>query len=440
MSQLKLNLLVLDDDELILESLRSVTHEPWNFIGMTSFSAPKEPIHAALVDLHLSEDYVKCEGLQVIKALSQQHPHAEIVAISGDLSRDLMEKTLKAGASRFLPKPLTPDEVILTLNKLESYFQMMWAKQDLVTPWVGSSKTSNELRRQISLLKGELSPVLIEGESGTGKEVVARLLHEQEPSRPFISINVAALPENLFEAEFFGYVKGAFTGANQSKMGLAEAANGGDLFLDEVEALPISLQAKLLRFLESGELRRIGSNESIIVQTRIIAATNENLNKMVSANKFREDLSWRLSGHKLAIPPLRERLEDLEELFNYFVKNIRPVKNKQLSEDAIQALKQYDWPGNVRELKRLCEQVCLLSPLPIIRDVDIVPLIRPSAKDTNTHNLDLQLGLPKLMNHFEKRILETAIKSNRDVDALAKTLQISRSSLYKKLKDYELSL
>lgn len=437
---MKLNLLVIDDDTMILEALRSVVHAPWTFMGRTQFSLPKETIHAAFVDLHLSGHFNKHEGLDVIKTLSQHDPHTEIVAISGDMDRLLMEKTLKAGATRFLPKPLTPDEVIITLNKLEALFALRLQSHEQNYQWIGKSSASDDLRRQVAQLKGENTPVLIEAESGSGKEVVAHLLHQQEESRPFISVNVAAIPENLFESEFFGYNKGAFTGALQNKIGLAESASGGDLFLDEIEALPLSQQAKLLRFLESGEIRRVGANETFHIHTRIIAATNENLQKMVSEGRFREDLLWRLSGHKISIPPLRERMDDLPALCDFFIKRSKPYKNKTLSEDAIETLKKHTWPGNVRELKRVCEQASLQSPLPLIRAEDIGRILSPSSINTPEIRMDLQRGLPDLVNDFEKKILEAAIAQEKDVDALTKTLKISRSSFYKKLKDFGLTL
>ncbi len=437
---MKLNLLVIDDDTMILEALRSVIQSPWNFIGRTQFSPPQETIHVAFVDLHLSRQFDKHEGLEVIKALSQQNPHTEIVAISGDLDRMLMEKTLKAGATRFLPKPLTPDEVIITLNKLEALFALRLQSHESSYQWVGTSPASEELRRKIASLKGETAPVLIEAESGCGKEVVAHLLHQQEETRPFISVNVAAIPDNLFESEFFGYNKGAFTGALQNKIGLAESASGGDLFLDEIEALPMAQQAKLLRFLESGEIRRVGANETQIVHTRVIAATNENLQKKVHDGQFREDLLWRLTGHKIVIPPLRERSADIDALSTFFIKNSRPFKNKTFSEDALNALKLHSWPGNVRELKRVCEHVAQQSPLPVIRSADVRTLLSPSSVNTGELRIDLHRGLADLVTDFEKKVLETALSQEKDVDALTKILKISRSSFYKKLKDFGLNL
>ncbi len=437
---LELNLLVIDDDTLVLETLRQFVQPPWHFIGKSQYSKIEQTVHAAFVDLHLSGNIQKNEGLDVIKAISEHHPHAEIIAISGDLSRDLMEKTLKAGATRFLPKPLTPDEVTLTLNKLEAYFQLRFAQAAHGTQLIGSSAHANSLRREIAQLKGERSPILLDAESGSGKDVVANILNQQEPTRPFISINVSSLAENLFESEMFGYVRGAFTGAQQGKIGLLEAAHGGDLFLDEIEALPLSQQPKLLRFLENGEVRKVGSTEVLHVSTRIIAATNEDLQKKVQDGKFREDLYWRLAGHKIRIPPLRDRKSDIPELCAFFMNKVTPRRNKSFSPDALQALMSYEWPGNIRELRRVCEQLLLISPLPIIREEEIKKVLSPTSVINQDLKFDFNKGLSELLNDYEKRALEAALHIDKDIEALVKLLKISRSSLYKKIKDYNLNL
>lgn len=438
---LQLNLLVVDDDTLVIETLRQFIGSPWSFTGQQQYHKTEHTFHAAFVDLHLSGSLQKNEGLDVIKLIAQHHPHCEIIAISGDLSRELMEKTLKAGATRFLPKPLTPDEVTLTLHKLEAYFQLRFQPTSSATQLVGSSTYSHQLRKDIAQLKGERSPILLDAESGCGKDVVARLLNEQEPTRPFVSVNISSIPENLFESEMFGYTRGAFTGAQQSKIGLLEAAHGGDLFLDEIEALPLSQQPKLLRFLENGEIRRVGSTEPLSIHTRIIAATNEDLQKKVAEGKFREDLYWRLSGHKLHIRPLRERKEDIADLCSYFAKISIPRRDKSFSEDAITALTQYSWPGNIRELKRVCEQLLLISPLPIIRQEDVFKVLSPIANPPQREaTFDFHNGLAELMNNFEKQALEAALQIDKDIENLVKLLKISRSSLYKKIKDHGLEL
>ncbi|MEK7358719.1 MAG: sigma 54-interacting transcriptional regulator, partial [Bdellovibrionota bacterium] len=324
----RLKLLVVDDDDLIAASLRMAIPPSWRMTHETSL--PRETagtFTAAFVDMHLTGDTTKAEGVQVIAKLRERDPHLEIVAMSGNLDRSLMESCLKAGASRFLAKPLTPEETVLTLEKIEAYLLLREASQrsTKTPPWIGSSESSNRVRREIAALKGEGGPILIEGESGTGKEVAAGLIHAQEGgTRPLVSVNLGAMPENVFESEFFGHVRGAFTGADQNKMGLAEAAHGGDLFLDEVEALPPGQQAKLLRFLESGEIRRVGGKDTMKVNVRILAATNRNLEALVRDGKFREDLLWRLNGRKILLPPLRERADDVAALATHFIELERP--------------------------------------------------------------------------------------------------------------------
>jgi DNA-binding NtrC family response regulator len=440
----RLKLLVVDDDDLIAASLRMALPPTWRMTHETA--APKEsagPFTAAFVDMHLSGNVAKAEGLQVIETLRERDPHLEIVAMSGNLDRTLMEACLKAGASRFLAKPLTPEEVGLTLDKIEALLLLREAtgRSSRTAPWIGDSELSNRVRREIAALKGEGGPILIEGESGTGKEVAAGLIHAQESTgRAFVSVNLGALPETVFESEFFGHVRGAFTGADQNKMGLAEAAHGGDLFLDEVEALPMSQQAKLLRFLESGEIRRVGAKDSMKVQVRIIAATNRNLEMLVKEGKFREDLLWRLNGRKLLLPPLRERLDDVVSLAKHFLDLERPRRNKSLADDALEALKAHSWPGNVRELKRVVEQLALHAPLPIIRADDVARVLPTSAKISGLPNLDLSRGLGPLVEAFEADLIRQALSKKEDVDEAAALLGISRSSLYKKIKDYQIDL
>lgn len=433
-----LSLLIVEDDDLVIQAVRMALPPGWRLSASnTPDDVPNVPFHAALVDLHLSGHANRTEGLAVIQKLSERDPHAEIIAMSGDLDREVMEKTLRAGATRFLAKPLKFDELILTLNKIEA-FQLLKsaATRGHLRPWIGDSEASNEVRRWIASLKGETGPILIEGESGTGKEVAAQLIHDQAGSGPMVSVNVASIPENLFESEFFGHVRGSFTGAEQNKMGLAEAAHGGDLFLDEIEALSLSHQAKLLRFLETGEIRKVGSRDTTVVQTRVIAASNQNLESLVAEKKFREDLMWRLKSKKIHLPPLRHRASDIPVLVKYFL-SLDRVRRKELGDDALQALMEYRWPGNVRELKRVCEQLLLSSPLPVIRKEDVLSVLvfRPTV-DLQTFNFSL--GLTELLNQTEAHILRRCLDDYNDVDEVSRVLKISRSSLYKKIKDHNI--
>ena len=219
-----------------------------------------------------------------------------------------------------------------------------------------------------------------------------------------------------------------------------ELAHGGDLFLDEIEALSLVHQAKLLRFLENGEYQKVGASETHQATVRVIAATNESLEDLVEKGKFREDLLYRLSGHKLVIPPLRERLEDVGELCQFFLRNSSGGLRKMLEEDALTVLKTYSWPGNIRQLKRICERLCLLAPLPVIRGEDVKKVLFGEAQKLVDVKFSLEKGLGGLLESYEKSVLSYALEQIDDVEELAKKLKISRSSLYKKIKDFELEI
>ena len=433
-----LTLLAIDDDQTVLQSLKIGLPEDWRLTGSNSHTnIPDGFFHAAFVDMHLTGNLERAEGLDVIKKLREHDSRIEIVAMSGDLDRALMEKCLKAGATRFLAKPLSLEEIQITLSKIEALILLQTAANrhpDQKYFWIGQGPASQNVRRQIAFLRGEKGPILIEGESGTGKEVAAHLIHHQEPHKPLVTLNVAAIPENLFESELFGHVKGAFTGADKAKTGLAEAAHGGDLFLDEIEALPMNLQAKLLRFLESGEIRRVGMNEVTKVNVRVIAATNRNLEELVKKGEFREDLLWRLNGKKIVLPPLRERKEDIKEIADWFLALERGRK-KDLSTEAVTCLLEYSWPGNIRELRRVCEQLALVAPLPVIRAEDVLRLIRAQHSASGTENVDLTEGLNPIVEKFEAQVILGCLKKMNDVDEAARVLKVSRSNLYKKIKD-----
>lgn len=437
------NLLIAEDDQILATSIKLMVPAGFKVYVINNPKQIPDHVffHAAMVDMHLvSKVGERPDGPDVIAAVIKKNPQTEIISMSGDLNRENMEAAIRAGAQRFLAKPLSAEEVTLSLEKILAYWQLRQFEFSKNTniQLIGASKETESLRKKIASLKHEKSAVLIEGETGTGKEVVARILNQQEGKRPFVTINCAAINENLFESEFFGHVKGAFTGADTNKLGLAEAAHGGDLFLDEIEALPLSQQAKLLRFLESGEIRKVGAKDSTIVQTRIIAATNQPLAQLISEKKFREDLYFRLSSQKIELTPLRKRAEDISEIAKYFIQLEKPRRNKELEPDAINALKIYQWPGNVRELKRVCEQLVLTSPLPMIRKQDVEQFLKTPASESEsaTDQLNLNTSLDDYMQAQEKKMLEFVLKNTSDVDAASIKLKVSKSNLYKKIKDH----
>ncbi|GAV25767.1 sigma-54-dependent Fis family transcriptional regulator [Carboxydothermus islandicus] len=280
--------------------------------------------------------------------------------------------------------------------------------------------------------------VLIRGESGTGKELFARAIHLESPRRtkPFVPLNCAAVPESLLESELFGYVEGAFTGAKKGgKQGLLEFAHEGTLFLDEIAELPTHLQAKLLRVLQEGKVRRIGGQEEIPVDIRIIAATNRNLEGMVREGKFREDLYFRLNVFPLQIPPLRERVEDIEVLAYHFLNTFakrRGIQNFEITENALNKLKRYSWPGNVRELQNVIERALTLADDGVIEDKDII-LDNPQKTHFVVRTLE------EAVNQVEKELIERALKQYPSIRQAAKSLGVTHTTLRNKIKKLKLT-
>jgi DNA-binding NtrC family response regulator len=435
------NLLIAEDDQNLATSIKLMVPSGFKVYVINKPEHLPEHVffHAAMIDMYLSTNVGEApDGPTLMAAIIKKNPQTEIISMSGDLNRNNMEAAIKAGAQRFLAKPLSAEEVTLSLEKILAYWQLRqfgFSIKSNNTQLIGQSAETELLRKKIATLKQEKSAVLIEGETGTGKDVVARLLNQQEGSRPFVTINCAALTENLFESEFFGHVKGAFTGADTNKIGLAEAANGGDLFLDEIEALPLSQQAKLLRFLESGEIRKVGAKNSICVQTRIISASNQPLLDLIAEKKFREDLYYRISAQKITLSPLRKRKDDIAVLALYFIDIEKPRRNKSFDPEALGALQAYLWPGNVRELKRVCEQLILTSALPVIRKSDVERLLT-TTNLADPEASDIDLSLDQYLGKYEKSRIEFILKKTAGIDDAADKLKISKSNLYKKIKDY----
>lgn len=436
-----LNLLIVDDDAMLANSVKLMAPAGFKVYIATKPELIPDHVfyHAAMVDMHiLSKVGETPDGPSVIAQILKKNPQTEIVSMSGDLNRQNMEMAIKSGASRFLAKPLIAAEVTMILEKILAYWQLRQVdySNNKKTTLVGSSPAMEQVRKTIASLKGERSSVLIEGDTGTGKDVVARLLAQQEGAKPFVTINCAGIPENLFESEFFGHIKGSFTGADQNKVGLCEAANGGDLFLDEIEALPLSQQAKLLRFLETGEVKKVGAKEAFNVDVRVVAASNQPLKQMITEKKFREDLYFRISAHKIALPGLKDRKEDIPDVAKYFLDKEKAKRNKQFDTEAFEALQSYDWPGNIRELKRVCEQLVLTSPLPVVRKEDVNHLLFKTETPESGETIKLDQSLEEFINAQEKKFITLLLKQNNNIDQACQSLQISKSSLYKKIKDY----
>lgn len=398
-------------------------------------------------------------GLELLQTIRQQAPEVPVIIMTAHTDLDSALASYQGGVFEYLPKPFDVDEAI-TLIRRAIEFGERERPQDIdavrsSTEIIGEAPAMQEVFRAIGRLASSHINVLIWGESGTGKELVANALHRHSPrsGRPLIAINTAAIPVDLLESELFGHEKGAFTGAAAQRRGRFEQANGGTLFLDEIGDMPAELQTRLLRVLSDKRFYRVGGHEQIAVDVRIIAATNQDLNGRVREGKFREDLFHRLNVIHIALPPLRERAEDIPLLSRRFLnQNAKElgVDKKTLSADAMQTLSNFSWPGNVRQLENVCRWITVMAPGQTVNSDQLPPEIRPTATTTNSsewHEQLRQLVEEKLQHDeinllstlgaiFERTLLETAMKhTGGHKQKAAKRLGWGRNTLARKLKD-----
>ena len=372
------------------------------------------------------------DGLSFFRSVKKICPEAEVLIVTAFSNVEDAVEVIKEGAFHYLTKPFEP-EVLLNLVKkaceLADFKRPVLGEGEVIY----ASKEMEELLRQAKLFARAEAPVLILGESGVGKEVIARFIHKESGRKgKFVSVNCAAIPSELFESELFGYEKGAFTGATQSKPGLFEEAHEGTLFLDEIGELPLSLQAKLLRVLETKEVRRVGGVASKKVDVKVISATNRDLEELVKEGKFREDLYYRLNVLSLKILPLRERPEDLTALAGYFLNKFSRKYNKKVefTPEALDLLLSYSFPGNVRELENLIHRLVITSESKIRReDLEILLKKEETKEGFKT--------LPEAVAELEKRLIEEALRRSGYVQTkAAKLLGIDEKSLRYKRKKY----
>ncbi len=383
-------------------------------------------------------------GTELLSRILEKKPTLPVVLITAFGTLEAAANTIKSGAFDYLSKPLNLNEIRLVVSNAVSHFRVTSGVQVEGIPKKAEINVSNVVGKSEKMLRvfkiiGRAAPtnssILIQGESGTGKEIVARSVHTNSPraNKPFIPINIAAIPEQLLEAELFGHEKGAFTGALFARDGFFSDADGGTLFLDEVGEIPLLLQPKLLRTLQEHEVRRIGSTASKLVDVRIIAATNRNLEEMVQDKLFREDLFYRLSVIKIELPPLRERREDIPLLTEYFISKYNRLHNKQvtaMSEELASKLLTLEWPGNVRELENFIDRAIALAAGPILTLSETeVPTTRKV--DLNwAERIPPNLSLDELETEYMKRVLKE--QDNNYAEA-ARILKVNKSTLYRKL-------
>ncbi|TWH59197.1 two component Fis family sigma54 specific transcriptional regulator [Desulfitobacterium sp. LBE] len=380
--------LILDDEE----DLRSILAQRLGRRGYEIMEAAtaqegmallRETIfEAVLLDIRLPDG----DGLQLLQAMKKRQPDLQVIMLTGHGTLESAIEAMKAGAYDYLTKPCNLSELEITLQKAleqrkllveNTGLRQVVHRQNAQLPIIGDSEKMRSLKEMTRKIAQTDTPVLLQGESGTGKELFARALHVWSPrsSQAYIPLNAGAVHETLMESELFGHEKGAFTGANAVKLGLVEMADQGTLFLDEIGEMPLNLQVKLLRFMETGEFRRVGDNRLRRVNVRIVTATNRNLPEEVEAGRFRKDLYYRLTGMVLHIPPLRERKGDILQLAEHFLRTGQRGHSRtiHLAPETQEALLAYDFPGNVRELAHLIERGMILAEGPLIRIRDLWP-------------------------------------------------------------------
>jgi len=394
-----------------------------------------------LLDLRLPDH----DGLWVIEQLQGTEDPPAIVMMSGHGSVDTALQATRLGALDFLEKPIQGERLMVTvrnalqLSQLDLRVDALHRRAEQRQGMVGSSPALQRVLEEIRRAAPTKARVLISGESGVGKELVARAIHEtsRRCDAPFVKLNCAAIPETLVESELFGHEKGAFTGAEARRIGRFERADGGTLFLDEIGEMPMAVQARLLRVLQEGELERIGGNETIRVDVRVIAATNRDLPAEVEADRFRSDLFYRLHQLPIDVPPLRERKGDIPALARHLLERsceANELEPKEWTEAGIEALNQHDWPGNIRELGALIDRLAILTPRGFIDGPDVRSAL-PGAQLLTGSELPTDGPLYTILEAVERRIIEDRIaRFEGNMTQAAKDLGLERSHLYKKVK------
>lgn len=444
-----LSLLIVDEERAVREAGREAGRaQGFNVLLADSNEQAcrlldSQPVDVVLLDLKLPG----AAGLEVLQRIRQRRPDAEVVVVTGCATVQSAVQAMKYGAYDYVTKPFTMEELRILLERVASHLKLKSENRVLrerikcrqgFAGIVGGTPEMERLYRMIAKAAQSSHPVLILGESGTGKELVARSIHFSGAYRdkPFIPVDCGSLVPTLIESELFGYVKGAFTGAAQTKDGLLTMAESGTVLLDEIGELPVDLQAKLLRAIQEKEIRPVGSNKRIPINVRILAATNRDLEQAVAQGTFRRDLYFRLNVLSLRIPPLRERRQDIPLLVGHFLEKVSRDSGLQrvMSPEAMKGLVAYDWPGNVRELENCLERACALNSGPEIHLTDL-----PSGISGNGHRLAPVNGSAKIIPicELEKRtILETIAQLNGDKLLAARLLGIGKTTLYRKLKEY----
>jgi len=443
-----IKILIVDDEVNMLESLSEVLRNKGYLVatarnGLEALEKLKEKyFNMAIADLKMPE----MGGMELLEVMKERYPQTPLVMLTGYATINSAVDAMKKGAYDYLVKPFSPDKILLIAKKIMEEENLReenrFLRQELEKK--GEIITQNQkMRRLKDLMKQVASTqatVLITGETGTGKELVARGIHRggSRKRNLFVKVNCAALAEGVLESELFGHERGAFTDAYIQRRGRFELADGGTLFLDEIGDIPLATQAKLLRVLQEGEFERVGGEETIKVDVRIVAATNQSLPEAIKEKRFREDLFYRLNVVSIDLPPLRERKEDIPLLAQYFLKKHR-VANRRvegISKKALDQLTSYPWPGNVRELENTMERTIILAKRHLIEEED---LSLPSRNTVSLGKLDFSLS-SKSLREIEKTALRAVLEeTDWNLSRAAQILEISRTTLYSKIRKHKLA-
>lgn len=452
-----MNILVIDDDPGQRKSLAMILKDAG--YQVTTANSGEDGLRIAgsgSPDMILTDVRMPgMTGMEFLQEYTGKGGDALVMVMTAYGSQDLAIEAMKHGAYDYLPKPFGAEEVILTVKKAEERERLRKEVGRLRSEVRAERRFGEIIARAPAMIRAlevatkvapHPSSVLITGPSGTGKELVAKLIHRESDraDAPFVPVNCGAIPETLLESEFFGYVKGAFSGAEKDKAGLFEAADTGTLFLDEVGELPASLQVKLLRALQEGEIRRVGGTGNRNVDVRVISATNRNLSEAVEEGEFREDLFYRLAVVPISLPPLRERPEEIPDLTHYFISRHSErlgIPMEGIEPDAMEILLKHAWPGNIRELENLLEQAIVLAEGTTLKLTDLPDRVRHP--DPRAQAMAAQIGddlsVKRHTASLERRLIQLALeKTGGNRTHAAELLELSPRALRYKIRDYEL--
>jgi two-component system, NtrC family, response regulator HydG len=462
-----IRVLVVDDEPTLLRALESLLRKKgYDVTGLDSpivatQKLAQEDYDVALLDIKMPQ----LSGLELLSAVKHRRPEVEVIMMTGHATVETALAAVRAGAYDYLTKPFDDVELVArAVAKAAERKNLFDRNRQLETALrekegapgeglVGNSAPMREVTRMIDAVAYSAATVLVTGESGTGKELVARALHARSPRKghPFVALNCGALTETLLESELFGHVKGAFTGAQRDQKGLFDAADTGTIFLDEIGDIPLATQVRLLRVLQEGEIKRVGSADSVKVDVRVIAATHRDLPKLVKVGKFREDLFYRLNVINVPLPALRERVEDIPLLAHHFLRRYAErlaKKVRALSPEAIELLCGYRWPGNVRELENAVERAVVLCRGEVITPADLppavtgrtAPLVReaPANGDESAWlTLSYAAAKEQALRRFEKSYVEALMRAcDNNISAAARKAGMDRSNFKRVLRKY----